>query len=281
MIVAAASLALMASTTAGAAPSLPARTAAEPLRLVPSTTTLPKGRQTTWGLRVLDAGGAAVTRFEREQTKLMHLIVVRDDLTGYQHLHPTLGEAGRFTVRLMLPSAGRYRVVADFRTDGKRYSLTRNVSVRGTARRIPPPRPGGSATVAGFRVDLEHGELTAGTGAKLVFAVTRDSRPVATLEPYLGAYGHLVAFRARTLDYTHIHPVGRTGNRVEFHAELAKPGLHRLFLQFRTGGRVWTVPFAVDVAGRSETPETETPEQGAAPPPADPGDEEDHQHGSP
>ncbi|NKX51639.1 hypothetical protein HER39_13910, partial [Arthrobacter deserti] len=42
----------------------------------------------------------------------------------------------------------------------------------------------------------------------LTVIVTRGGQPVKTLEPYLGAYGHLVALRAGDLAYLHVHPEG-------------------------------------------------------------------------
>ncbi len=40
--------------------------------------------------------------------------------------------------------------------------------------------------------------------------VSRDGEPVNDLQPYLGAYGHLVALRSGDLAYLHVHPERRT-----------------------------------------------------------------------
>ena len=40
--------------------------------------------------RIVGEDGRAVHDFDVEHTKRMHLIVVRRDLTGFQHLHPIL-----------------------------------------------------------------------------------------------------------------------------------------------------------------------------------------------
>ncbi|WP_432765762.1 hypothetical protein [Nocardia cyriacigeorgica] len=47
--------------------------------------------------------------------------------------------------------------------------------------------------------------------------------PVTDLDPYLGAYAHLVALRTEDLAYLHVHPQGEVGTsppgpRVSFHA---------------------------------------------------------------
>ena len=48
--------------------------------------------------RILDRAGDPVTEYVEEQTKLLHLYVVRGDYGVFRHLHPTLGEDGRWRV---------------------------------------------------------------------------------------------------------------------------------------------------------------------------------------
>jgi len=223
---------------------------ADGLTLKPSTTTIQPGKRTLWTLRIVDAGGMPVTRFQRDQTKLMHLIVVRDDFTGYQHIHPVLHPDGRFTISITLPEPGRYRAIADFTTGGKRYPLGIDVTAPGPAKAqpIPPPRP--ASIVDGYTVRFLHDALTAGGEERLTFGVLRGSKPFTALQPYLGAYGHLVALRNPDLAYSHIHPVSDDlGNgTITFDAQFPSAGTYRLFLQFRAEGKVHTAPFTVSVA---------------------------------
>ena len=84
--------------------------------------------------------------FEVEHEKRMHLIVVRRDGQGFQHLHPELGGDGVWRVGLTLPDAGAYRVFADFEHDGEARTLGGRPG-RGRRGRLPPaaralrPRP--------------------------------------------------------------------------------------------------------------------------------------------
>ena len=48
--------------------------------------------------------------------------------------------------------------------------------------------------------------LSAGTHAHLLFRLSREGRPVADLEPYLGAMGHCVIISQDTQTYLHVHP---------------------------------------------------------------------------
>jgi hypothetical protein len=224
------------------------RASAGGLTLKPATTTLPAGNTSVWKIQVVDTKGMPVTRFQRDQTKLMHLIVVRDDLAVYQHLHPALSANGTFTVPLFLPTPGRYRAVADFTTGGTRYALGVNLVAPGKpAAIVPLPAARRTTTVDGYTVSLGHAMLMGGHEAPLTFTVTKAGKPETALQTYLGAYGHLVAFRTPDLAYAHIHPVAHDAmaGTITFEAEFPTAATYRLFLQFRADGKVNTAAFTV------------------------------------
>ncbi len=70
--------------------------------------------------RIVGPDGEVVRDFEEEHEAPLHLIVVRRDLTGYQHLHPEMDAAGTWSVPLELPRGGTYRAYADFHTGDAR-----------------------------------------------------------------------------------------------------------------------------------------------------------------
>ncbi|MHB8659588.1 MAG: hypothetical protein ACYC91_16885 [Solirubrobacteraceae bacterium] len=225
------------------------RASAAGLTLGSASTQFVAGRATPWTFRITDAQGKAITRFEVDQTKLLHLIVVRSDLTGYQHLHPTLGSGGLWSVPLNLVNPGSYRAIADFTTARKRYALGVDLSVPGSASLASLPSPSSASAVDGYSVSLTHGAFRAGAEAQLKFTITRDGKPVTALETYLGAYGHLVALRKPNLAYAHVHPTGESlkMGSIVFAAELPKAATYRLFLQFQAAGTVHTAPFTIVV----------------------------------
>ena len=85
----------------------------------------------------------------------------------------------------------------------------------------------------------------------LTATVTRDGEPVTDLQPYLGAYGHLVSLRDGDLGYLHVHPRDDTGPGRRSPSTPSSPteGRYRLFLDFRHGGSVHTAAFTVSVEG--------------------------------
>ncbi|HEX5862457.1 MAG TPA: hypothetical protein VFY58_11470 [Nocardioides sp.] len=199
--------------------------------------------------------GGPVTAYDVEHGKQLHLIAVRRDVTGFQHVHPTLRENGVWVSRLDL-TAGDWRVFTDFNpTGGVGLTLGADLTVPGLYRPEALPGPARTAQVDGYTVRLA-GALTPGEDSTLTLTVSRGGRPVTDLQPYLGAYGHLVALREGDLAYLHVHPEGAPGDGttesgpdVEFEAAVPSAGRYRLFLDFRHDGSVHTAEFALAAAG--------------------------------
>jgi Domain of unknown function (DUF4396) len=218
-------------------------------------TSLPQGTRAEFGFRVVDADGRVVRDFEVEHEKRMHLIVVRRDTQGFQHLHPRMDRDGRWSTRITLQEAGGYRVFADFERDGRGTTLGADVTVDGRVDWRPLPAVSSSTrTASGYDVELTGAPSRAGGESELEFAVRRNGEAVHT-EPYLGAGGHLVALREGDLGFLHTHPAEHadgTGDghedTVPFATEFPSAGRYRLFFQFKHQGRVHTAAFTHDVA---------------------------------
>ncbi|GAA2340328.1 hypothetical protein [Dactylosporangium salmoneum] len=229
-------------------------------RLQPLTTTLSTTGAVPFRFRILGPDAAPVTGYAVSHDKELHLIVVRRDLSGFQHLHPRRDPDGTWSVPLAVATAGQYRVFADFQPAGHGRGLTLGVDVPapGDYRPVALPAPQRTATVDGYTIALD-GVLTPGTASKLTLTVTRAGAAVTDLQPYLGAYGHLVALRDGDLAYLHVHPDGAPGDghtaagpQITFFAEVPSAGAYRLFLDFQHGGTVRTAEFTA-VAGAVPT----------------------------
>jgi hypothetical protein len=203
----------------------------------------------TLRFRILDADGRPVRDFDEQHERAMHLMVVRRDLSHYQHLHPTMDPGGTWSTSLTLPGPGDYRIFADFVASGEALTLGRNLSVPGGYEPVPLPDPTDTVRVADYEVALDTGGA-ADESRLLVFRVSRDGRPLDDLEPYLGALGHLVALRKGDLAFLHVHPedyAGAAGPEISFHATFPSEGRYRLFLQFAHAGKVHTAAFTLTV----------------------------------
>jgi hypothetical protein len=228
-------------------------------RLVPVSPTLSTGRPAPFAFRVLAADGQPVTRYTPTHDKDLHLIVVRRDLSGFQHVHPTLAADGTWSIPLRVAAPGQYRVFADFQPADRDEGLTLGVDVPapGLYQPAPLPAPARSTTVDGYAVTLA-GDLVPGASSRLTLRISKAGVPVTDLQPYLGAYGHLVALRDGDLAYLHVHPDGapadgRTaaGPDITFHAEVPTAGTYRLYLDFQHAGTVRTAEFTATAAGHN------------------------------
>jgi len=225
--------------------TLPGLAAADDdLRLIADADVLPLSAERNYRFQVRDDDGV-VKVFDVEHTKRMHVIVVRRDFVGFQHVHPTMAEDGTWEIPLRIDDAGTYRVFADFVIDGDKHTLGTDLFVAGTAHPASLPVPDHVADAGeGYTVEIE-GEPIAGIESELEFVVRRNGRVITDLPEYLGARGHLVALRDGDLAYLHVHA---DEERLAFEADFPTAGSYRLFLQFKHGGEVRTAAFTVDAA---------------------------------
>lgn len=245
-------------------------------RLIPVTPRLSTGAPTAFTFRVAGPDGTPLTAYTPTHDKELHLIVVNRDLSGFQHLHPERAGDGTWSTPLAVGTAGQYRIFADFQPAARTEPLTLGVDLpaAGTYEPRSLPAPTRTATVDGYTVTLA-GDLMPGADSKLTLTVSRDGKPVTDLQPYLAAYGHLVALRDGDLAYLHVHPDGAPGDGrtaagpdITFHTEVPSAGAYRLFLDFQHGDVVRTAEFTM-VAGGTAAPGDPNPAEpttGSSPP---------------
>ncbi|GGO29944.1 hypothetical protein GCM10010116_60000 [Microbispora rosea subsp. aerata] len=227
------------------------------------------GRPATLRILVSDAGtGRPVEDVVRSHEAWMHLVVTRDDLGTFAHIHPEpTGGPGEFAVPFTFPTEGRYTIHSEFRLRGEMTDVL-------DQQEITVGRPGALTTpdaasaspreqvVGGLRVTLT-GEAEVGGRSDFTFrfADAATGRPVSGLRPYLAAAGHVVIMPLDGKGFAHEHaeteddqgrPVfalpGQTfGPELGLHARFPRPGLYRMWGQFRDPqGRVLTTTFTVE-----------------------------------
>ncbi|MDJ0464877.1 hypothetical protein [Streptomyces sp. H27-C3] len=219
------------------------------------------GDRTELRFSIKDKSGRNVTAYQREHGKELHFIVASRDLTVYRHLHPTRAADGTWSTPAELPAAGGYRVFADFKPakqGAEGVTLGADLAVGGDSEPAGLPPVKATAEVDGYEVTLAGG-LRPGAARELKLSVAKDGKAVTDLQPYLGAYGHLVALRSGDLAYLHVHPNGEPGDgvtkagpEVSFTATAPSSGAYRLFLDFQHEGKVRTAAFTVNAGGAAE-----------------------------
>ena len=221
-----------------------------------SEPSLPAGAATPVAFRVLGPDGKPVMEYEVDHDVDLHLIAVRRDLTGFQHVHPELGPDGTWRIPLAL-DPGTWRLFADFTpaTLGENLTLGADLSVPGEYVPAELPAESLSTEVDGFTVVLT-GALEPGGETELTLTISRNGTPVTDLQPYLGAFGHLVVLRDGDLAYLHAHPGdGAPGPDVRFATTAPSAGSYRLFLDFKHGDVVRTAAFTMTAGAHGEVHE--------------------------
>ena len=224
--------------------------------LKPTTSTLKAGAQTV-SFQILKADGKPLTHYTPDQTKLLHFYLVRQDLSGYQHLHPTLSN-GTWSIAVKALTPGPYRKYTDF--IGKNDAgtdmpavLSTTLTVAGSYTPTALPAPAASTTADGLTPTMT-GSISAGNESKVNFQLTQDGKPVTDLETYLDSFAHMTALHVGDLAYQHIHPgleakPGQKGGpALPFEVDLPEKGTWRLLLQVQRAGVLHLLPFTVTVS---------------------------------
>jgi hypothetical protein len=208
-----------------------------------------------------------VKEFYVTHDKLFHLFIVSEDLSEFQHIHPTFEPDGTFVIETVLPVAGNYKVYADiYPHDGAPQVLHENLATAGYSNdlvaALPQLRPDTSLTktVDGMKIELklEPPEIIAGQPVALKYHLTdaKTGEPIRDLIPYLGAWGHTLILSEDQTDYVHSHPEEtvaevpdksklRGGPDATFNAFFPRPSIYRIWTQFQRGDTLTTVSFTV------------------------------------
>jgi hypothetical protein len=180
--------------------------------------------------------GTPVTDYTVAHDALIHVIKIRPDLSGFEHLHPDIAADG--TWQIAIPEPGKWHLVFDTTPKGESAPIvvSANVDDEATVPAEAVPAADDDVVTDGLHI----------VRSGLNFTVTADGGGPATgLEPYLGQAAHLVAIRQGDLAYVHLHAATGMDGMLMFGTTLPQAGTYRLFLQFGHNGTVVTVPFTV------------------------------------
>jgi hypothetical protein len=192
--------------------------------------------------------------------RVFHLFVVSRDLDYFAHVHPALRRSGALEVDVTVPRAGAYQLIADFvPLDGAPQLVQTSFATAGYASRVSevPELAGDRADkiLDRVRVSLTMPDAVAGREQLITFdlADAATGAPIADLEPFLGATGHLLLVSNDLEAVAHSHPVaglssGQSGPTVVFQHLFPRAGMYRMWAQFQRHGKVLTASFTVPVA---------------------------------
>lgn len=190
-----------------------------------------------------DKQGNPVNDFEINHEKLMHLIVVSDDLEEYYHLHPKKTGEGIFQVEHKLAD-GSYKVFVDIKPKHLNYSVMPSEIKVGESNTSHEhgltPDKVYKKTVEGETVEMKMSSQKASVPIELSFELDKNR-----LEPYLGAMGHVVILDEKAEHYLHVHPLKQ--DEPVFETQFDQPGTYKIWAEFKQDGKVRAFPFVVEI----------------------------------
>lgn len=200
--------------------------------------------------------------------KKMHLILVSDDLSWFDHIHPEYQASGAYDIKVLgkgvnytngrghnetrFDAGGKYWAFADFKPLGALNQVNKTeLNVAGTPNKtIVYTQAKMTTSVDGYTVKFDpHGTtLASGGPLHLHIDISEKGQRLTPdkIENYLGAKAHVVMVETTTKEFLHVHPEA-VGNELEMNTTFAKPGMYRGWLQFQTAGKVHTADFVLKV----------------------------------
>ncbi|KZZ82648.1 MULTISPECIES: hypothetical protein [Bacillaceae] len=194
-------------------------------------------------IRLKDNEGKPFDKLKVNHEKIMHLIVVSDDLKKYHHIHPVKTADGTFEAEQKL-SDGNYKAFVDISPENAEYEVKPLGFHIGTLNgvKIPSLQPENSykKTAGDYTAEMNPHELKSQEPVTLAFSFNKGEP-----EPYLGAAGHVVILDEKGEKYVHVHPASE--KETKFETQFEKPGIYKIWAEFKFEGKVHVFPYTVKV----------------------------------
>jgi hypothetical protein len=214
------------------------------------------GKTTELTLSVTDQKlGDSIREFELLHDKLMHVIIVGEDLSYFAHIHPMIKDGNdndtTFTITHIFPEPGKYKLWVDFKPKGGNQIIAAfKFNVTGQ----PIHRPEELVHDGKYTKQSLDGQYQIGlkipdtnvaqNNVDIAFSISDIlGRPTTNLEPLMAAGGHSVIISSDLKEFLHVHPAEevdpnwRGGPDISFKTSFPKPGLYKAWGQFRMSNK--------------------------------------------
>ena len=205
---------------------------------------------------------------EIHHEKKIHLIIVSEDLSYFDHIHPEYKANGDYEIKVLakdkpytdkkgqnetkFETAGNYILFADFKPSIGNHTVDKIfLKVNGNA--LSPKKFDKeklSGTSGDYTVSLipDGGKLVTGALMNIDVLLKSNSKIIdaSALENYLGAKAHMVMISTNEKNYLHIHP-NIVNGRFKLNTTFEKAGTYRGWLQFKADDTLHTIDFVIMV----------------------------------
>lgn len=208
-----------------------------------------------------------------QHEKKIHLIVVSDDLSYFEHIHPDYQADGSYQIKVLakgqnyaagpgnnetkFDAGGNYFMFADYKPTGSTHQVEKiPLLITGAARpatTYKADKLSGTSGSYSAVLNVTGGKLITGALMHISGTILKQGKEIDanSLEDYLGAKAHMVVISVNEKEYLHVHPSVADG-KFDLHTTFKTPGIYRGWLQFKAEGKVHTVDFTMNVAQGTE-----------------------------
>lgn len=188
----------------------------------------------------------------------IHLLLVNEELTWFDHIHPAGQPDGTYTVTETFPGGGKFLLFTDYKPTGASQRFYKQeIEVKGA------PLPNKEevvtkfvSTVDGYIVTLWNGhDIKINKSQALQFSVEKGGKELQEneIQNYLGAKAHIVVISKSDKNFLHIHSVYNSRFPIYAETHINKIGIYRMWVQFQIDEKVHTADFTVNVAEGEKT----------------------------
>lgn len=205
--------------------------------------------------------GERVKEFDILHEKLMHVIIVSEDLSHFSHIHPVFERnEGIFSIYHVFPEDGIYKIWVDFKPkNGEQTLVTFKLDNRNSSTHKSIYLTKESHYTK--QIDESHQvkllvpqEIESNKPVDITFIISdQKANPITDLTPLMGAGGHSVIISSNLQEFLHVHPKEEVSSKwkggpaISFSTIFPYPGLYKIWGQFQHQGVTITADFIVEV----------------------------------
>jgi hypothetical protein len=200
--------------------------------------------------------------------KKIHLIIVNEDLSYFEHIHPAYTTSGAYEIKVLpkgknytdkkgenetkFENGGNYILFADYKPSGGNHTLDKiDFKVNGNtlpAKKFTSEKLIDTSGDYNLTLQPENGKFITGSLTHITGTLKKNGKEIDanTLGNYLGAKAHMVVIGIHDKNYLHVHPEVENG-KFDLHTTFEKAGIYRGWLQFKADDNLHTVDFTIVV----------------------------------
>ncbi len=187
-------------------------------------------------------GSEVFKDYRNSLTHEMHMVIIRDDLQYFHHIHPQRDHLGIWHIPFAPAVRGTYWLYTNFiDSAGHSYGLRfirEYPGSEGETGEILDFSPEKKVDTYLFRLIPEDIE----SGMSFTYVITDEEGKLVYPQRYMGAFGHQVIISTSGY-FSHSHPVKRANQNPVFYVETPPEGIHLVVAAFQIRGKDYTLSY--------------------------------------